>query len=79
MLDVLPQVCSSTKGNLDIVFELHIHWSQTHHEMSENHNHKIKMEKSKSMSALQVEGEIPSLGRQIYTDAARASMPKTAV
>lgn len=40
MSDVLLQVCSSTKGNPDIVFELHIHWSQIHHEKSENQRQK---------------------------------------
>lgn len=44
MLDVLLQVCSSTKGNPDTVVELHIHWSQIHHEMSENRRQKKQVQ-----------------------------------
>lgn len=44
MLDVLLQVCSSTKGNPDIVFEPHIHWSRIHHGLSENQKQKKQAE-----------------------------------
>lgn len=43
MLDVLLQVCSSTKENPDIVVGPHIHRSQIHHEMSENSEQKTQV------------------------------------